>query len=812
MLNRCLCRAALGGLALLAAVPSALLGQDAVPADDAVSATEYLRAQQFLGWNANTLISGNQVNPQWMDGDLFWYRNRRADGTEFIVVNPAQAIRRPAFDHVRLAAALSMARDTAYEAFKLPFQEIELEDGLQTLRFTLDDSLAWRCDLASYQCQGPAVEDAPDSSARLSPDGSWIAFQREHDLWVRHAESGQEIQVSEGGEEWYGFGDRPEGCCSSVTDVRQGTERPPVVAWGPDGTTLLTHRVDRRNVREMALIETHESGPILHTYRNALPGDSVIPTLALHFFRLEGAAGGGTPSPRHVPVQKEAQEMVNTICCQVMAGDTIWKDVTWGSTGDYAFYTHGVRSFDRLDLIRADARTGEVHTVLTETGSTWLETNVRSSTTPNWRVIRGDTEVIWFSQRDGWGHLYRYDVASGEMLNRITAGPWVVMDIVHVDDAAGWVYFTAQGREEGRDPYFRHFYRARIDGGANGAAGSNGGAGAIELLSPEDADHDVRASPSGSFFVDSYSTRTQAPVTVVRNGSGQVVQTVEEADVSRLLAAGWQWPVPFTVKARDGITDLYGYLYFPPNMGEGAKYPVVDYIYPGPQVGPIGTRGFTASPGGNGHALSQLGFIVFTIDAFGTPGRSKAFHDHYYGDMGDNGLADHVAAMRQLAARYPQIDLDRVGIYGHSGGGFSSTGGILRFPDFFKVAVSTAGNHDNRSYDYTWGEKYQGLLEENPDGTDSFDSQANHLLADQLKGKLLLMHGTLDDNVHPNANLLLVDELIKHNKIFDFLVMPNRNHGFASEPYVIRRTWDYLVQHLQGRTPPADVKIAGPPG
>jgi len=255
---------------------------------------------------------------------------------------------------------------------------------------------------------------------------------------------------------------------------------------------------------------------------------------------------------------------------------------------------------------------------------------------------------------------------------------------------------------------------------------------------------------------------------------------------------------------------VHGLLFFPSDFDESASYPVVDYIYPGPQVGPIRSRQGSVAQGGNAAALAELGFIVFQIDALGTPLRDKAFHDAYYGNMRDNGIPDHIAAMRQLATRYPQMDLDRVGIFGHSGGGFSSTDAILSYPDFFKVAVSTAGNHDNRSYDFTWGEKYHGLLKRNPDGTDSFDSQANQNIAHRLKGKVLFMYGTLDDNVHPNANLLVIDALIDANKDFDLVVMPNRNHGFSNEPYVIRRTWDYFVRHLRGEEPPTGYEIVRP--
>jgi dipeptidyl aminopeptidase/acylaminoacyl peptidase len=415
---------------------------------------------------------------------------------------------------------------------------------------------------------------------------------------------------------------------------------------------------------------------------------------------------------------------------------------------------------------------------------------------PNWQVVDGGGEVVWWSQRDGWGHLYLVDATTGEVRNRITSGPWLVADLLHVDAANRLAYFTAVGREDDVDPYFRQLYRVRLDGTG------------MERLTPENADHAIAMAPSGRWFIDVASRPDQKPTTIVRDANGAVRMTVQESDIDRYLAVARGLPEPFTVKARDGVTELYGLLHRPSDFDSTRSYPAIVYIYPGPQVGSIGSRQFTVSSRGDARALAELGFVVMQLDAMGTPGRSKAFHDTYYANMGDNGIPDQMAALRQLAARHRWIDLDRVGIYGHSGGGFSSTDAILRYPDFFHVAVSTAGNHDNRSYDYTWGEKYHGLLtRDEKNGGDSFDSQANHLLARNLKGRLLLMYGTLDDNVHPNATLLLIDELIRHNKDFDVMVLPNRNHGFASEPWVVRRTWDYFVRHLRGEEPPTAFEI-----
>jgi dipeptidyl-peptidase 4 len=542
-------------------------------------------------------------------------------------------------------------------------------------------------------------------------------------------------------------------------------------------------------VRQLHLLEARNPAPVLRTYRYALPGDSVVPTFDLWVFDVAARTGRRVDRP--------PQPAGNTTCCWLTT-DTVWKDVRWDAAGEGLYFTYGARGFRTLELVRADPATGAARTILTERSPTFVETNLNSGGVPNWRPLAGGREVVWFSERDRWAHLYLVDAATGAMKRPITAGEWTVSDLLSVDEAGRWVYFTARGREPGRNPYYRHLYRARLDGPE------------IQLLTPEDAEHVAQMSPSGTYVLDSYSTPTTPAVTVVRRTDGTLVREVQRGDVTRLIASGWTPPVPFVVTARDGVTELHGYLYRPSRLDSTRAYPVIDYIYPGPQVGPIGPRAFNAGSRGEARALAELGFFVVQLDALGTPGRSKAFHDAYYGRMEDNGIPDHIAAIKQLAARHRQIDLERVGIYGHSGGGFASTDAILRYPEFFKVAVSSAGNHDQRSYDYTWGEKYQGLLRRGSDSTDNYDAQSNWRQARHLRGKLLLMYGTLDDNVHPVSTQLLIDELIKANRDFDLLVLPNRNHGFASDPYVVRRTWDYFVRHLLGVEPPGGVELKTP--
>lgn len=753
--------------------------------------TDYARAEQLLPWNANELVIDDAVRPRWMAGERFWYRNRGERGYEFLVVDLASGAKRAAFDHARLASALSLKADTTFDPAKLPFREISWVRNEQAIRFSVGRNRFWVCDVTSYACEGPDTTQLDPPNEVKSPDGRLVAFERGGNLFVRpagQAASG-EVQLTTDGTPDHGYALGSIGCCLQVTNARNRTEIRPLVLWSPDSKRLVTHKWDQRGVRQMHLLESRNPGPILHSYRYALPGDSVIPRFELYVFDVAERRG--------VRANRPASVAINTSCCW-LATDTVWKDVRWAGP-ETIVATFGARSFDTLEVAAIDARTGAVRTLLTETSRTYVETNQNSGGIPNWRPIGGSRELVWWSERDGWGHLYLIDGGTGAVKNRITSGDWMVSDLLWIDETLRLVYFTARGREPGHDRYHRLLYRARLDGAS------------IELLTPETGDHDVAFSPSGKHMVDVYSRPNAPPVSVLRRPDGTVIKELQTANVARLVAAGFRPPLPFVVKARDGVTDLHGLLWRPANFDSTKRYPIVDYIYPGPQVGSLGGRQFRAAANGNANALAELGFFVVQVDALGTPGRSKAFHDAYYGNMGDNGIPDQIATIKQLAARHSQIDIDRVGIYGHSGGGFSSTDAILRYPDFFKVAVSSAGNHDNRSYDYTWGEKYQGLWKKLSDSVDTFDAQSNWRLARNLKGKLLLSYGTLDDNVHPIATQLVVDELIKHNKDFDLVVMPNRNHGYAGEPYWLRRTWDYFVRHLLGVEPPAGYEIKAPP-
>jgi dipeptidyl aminopeptidase/acylaminoacyl peptidase len=756
--------------------------QQAAEPARALTADDYRRAERFMNYSVAPLVLGGVVRPTWLDGDRFWFRNTTEQGSEFVLVDAATGSRRPAFNHEKLAAALSDAAGTRYESRRLPFQTFEISPDGRSISLNVARR-RFTCDVEGATCVAEAPDQAPPQAAAppgppvrtdvLSPDRRLAAFIRNDNLWIRDVATRQETQLTTDGAKDYGYATDNAGWRRSTA---------PIVAWSPDSKKMATFRQDQRGVGEMYLVETKVGRPTLQAWKYPLPGDATVATIERVVVHVDG--------PRVVPFKMAPDQHRSTVCDDLACRGE-WGDVQWSPDSTRLAFASVSRDHKEVVLREADAATGAVRDVLEEKVKTFFESgNGRVS----WRYLPASSEVIWFSQRDNWGHLYLYDLKTGQLKNRITSGEGNVAQLLYVDEKSRTLLFVGNGRDPGRDPYFRHLYRVGLDGQR------------LALLTPEDADHEVSVSRSGRFFTDSYSTPDVPPVSVVRDLTGRTVATIEKADISKLLATGWTPPMRFTVKARDGVTDLYGLLFRPSGFDPARKYPVVNNIYPGPQQGSVGSRSFSAARGDT-QALAELGFVVVQIDAMGTPGRSKAFHDAYYGNMGDNGLPDQVAGMKELAARFPWIDVDRAGIYGHSGGGYAAAGAMFRYPDFFKVGVSQAGNHDNRNYEDDWGEKWQGLLQANGDGTTNYDNQANQLVAKNLKGRLLLAHGMLDNNVPPSNTLLVVDELIKANKDFDLILFPNRAHGFGSEPYMVRRRWDYFVRHLLGAEPPREYEL-----
>lgn len=748
-----------------------------------LTTADYAHAEKFMSYNTTPLVLHTMGRPNWLPDERFWYRTATANGSEFVLFDPAKKTGQPAFDHTKLAAALSSATGRPADAAHLPFVDFEFSgDGHAILVLARGQRL--RCDLEAYRCAAEGgTQEKPDSPRPLralevlSPDKKHGAFIRDFNLWVRDVATGKETQLTTDGVKDFGYATDNAGWIHSDR---------PIVLWSPDSRKIATFQQDQRGVGEMYLVETKVGHPKLEAWKYPLPGDDVVTTIQRVVIDLEG--------PRVVRLKMPADQHRSSLCDHIACRGTEWADVEWSPDATHLAFVSTSRDHKHEQLRVADAATGVIRDILEETVATFYEPG---NGRVNWHYLPSSNEVIWFSERDNWGHLYLYDLATGRLKNQITTGEWNVTQLLRIDEKNRVLYFLGVGHEKGRDPYFNHLYRIGFDG-------KN-----LTLLTPEDANHDVTFSPSGRFFVDSYSKPDVSPVAVLRDADGKTLATIEKADITRLIANGWKPPIPFTVKGRDGVTDLDGLMFKPTNFDPAKKYPIVNHIYPGPQQGSVGSWSFAAVRGDT-QALAELGFIVIEIDGMGNPWRSKKFHDAYFGNMGDNTLPDQVAGMKQLAQRYSWIDLDRAGIYGHSGGGYAAADAMFRYPDFFKVGISEAGNHDNREYEDDWGERYQGLLERRPDGTTNYDDQANQNIARNLKGHLLLAHGTMDDNVPPYNTLLVVNELIKANKDFDLLLLPNRAHGFGNEPYMVRRRWDYFVRYLLGAEPPQGYELHPP--
>jgi dipeptidyl aminopeptidase/acylaminoacyl peptidase len=763
----------LSALSVLSICPPVHLSAQTPYRPDSVTAADYTHAEKFLAAGVFPLVTGMASRPTWL-GDRFWYRVSGTEGSRFVLVDPAKKSRAEAFNQDKLAAALSKAANATYSADSLPFSSFDYTDDGRSITFAIRGK-RYTCTADGTTCtETAAAEQRMNRDEIVSPDGKLAAFRRDNNLWVRDVATGKETQLTTDGIEDYGYATNNAGWTMSDR---------PVLLWSPDSKKIATFQHDGRGVGEMYLASTKVGHPVLKEWKYPLPGDSLI-------FRISrviiNADGSGVVRLKMPPDAHRSTKCDHVAC----SGDT-FSDVEWKPDGTELAFVSSSRDHKDATLRVANAATGDVRTVLTEHQDTYYESGVDGIA---WRVLWKRGDVLWYSERDDWGNLYRYDLATGKLRNQVTKGPGVVLDVSRVDEDKGLIYFTGGGREEGRDPYYSHLYSIKLDGSGE------------KLLTPENADHSVTFSPSGKYFVDTYSTPTTPPVMVVRDAAGKLRQNLEKADVSALLAAGWKPPVPFTVKARDGKTDLYGLMFVPTKLDSTKKYPIVNHIYPGPQTGSVGSRAFSPARSDN-QALAELGFVVVALDATGTPGRSKSFHDAYYGDMGDNGLPDQVSGMKQLAEKYPWIDISRAGIYGHSGGGYATADAMFRYPDFFKVGISEAGNHDNRNYEDDWAEKWQGLLVAHGKDSTNYDNQANQLVAKNLKGKLLLMHGSMDDNVPFYNTLLVVNELISANKDFDLIILPNRRHGFGNEPYVIRRRWDYFVRNLLGTGAPKEFSL-----
>ncbi|WP_293788688.1 S9 family peptidase [uncultured Pedobacter sp.] len=684
----------------------------------ALTVKDYERAESFMGYNTAKYIDHANTQPNWLEGDKFWYSTKSNDTEQTFLVDPVK----------------------------------------NTKTLTTD-----------YKGGAAASRRGASRNEVVSPDGKKAILIQDYNLFVKELATGKLTQLTTDGIKDYGYATDNAGWKHSDA---------PILRWSPDSKKIATFQQDQRNSKDMYLVTTNVGAPTLKAWKYPLPGDKQIATIRRVIIDVE--------NPKIISLNIPADPHRATLSDDISSSGT-FDDIDWKADGTEVAFVSTSRDHKNEKFRIANATTGAVREVFEETVKTQYESGQGAI---NWRYLPASKEIIWYSERDNWGHLYLYDSTNGKLKNQITKGNFVVTRLIKVDEKTRTLYFFANGREKG-NPYFSYLYKIGFDG-------KN-----LTLLTPEVGNHQVVFSPSFQYFVDSYSQPDVPAVTVLRSIKGKLINTLEKTDVSRLTATGWKAPTPVSVKAKDGKTDIYGLVFTPTKMDANQKYPVIDYIYPGPQGGSVGSWAFIASRGDH-QALAELGFIVVVIEGTSNPDRSKSFHDMSYGNMAENTLPDQIAAIRQLSVKYP-IDTNKVGIWGHSGGGFATAAAMFRYPDFFKVGISESGNHDNRNYEDDWGERYNGLVENS-----DYEAQANQNYAKNLKGKLMLVHGMMDDNVPPYNTLLVAEALEKANKSFDLVIFPNSAHGYgAYSPYMMRRRWDYFVQHLLGAEPPKDYQMKG---
>lgn len=730
---------------------------------------DYDRANSLRESTRNTVFR-RKVEPNWAaDGKRLWYRIEVAPREfKFVIADAVAGTREAVFDNVELAEKLADATSKTVDADRLPFQRLTIVDNEDAIEFSAYSGV-WKYDRSSKELsrlrdadsanqkgdkkdsrgqRGSNRQNRGTSKGRKSPDGKWVAFEKDHDLYVKLADSEDaEVKLGKAGpdEDWYS--DRH-------------------ISWSPDSKKIVALRTRQGQQHDVSFIESSPKDqlqPKLHTHQYLKPGDR-IPQSMPHLFDVE--------SKKEISVSNElfANPWMST------------PRIEWSPESSRFFFTYNQRGHQILRVISVDAESGEAKAIVDEQSETFIDYAYKQYL----RILHDAGELIWMSERDGWNHLYLYDLSTGEVKNQITNGEWVVRKVERVDIESRQIWFQASGIYKDQDPYYIHHCRVNFDGSG------------LTFLTDGDGTHSVSWSPDRKFLVDTYSRVDLPPATELRNAeTGELICELERADWSRLLETGWKVPERFVAKGRDDTTDIYGVIFRPTNFDKTKTYPVIEKIYAGPH-GSFVPKSFSEYL--SAQAIAELGFIVVQIDGMGTSNRSKAFHDVCAKNLGDSGFPDRIKWIKAAAEKYPFMELSRgVGIYGGSAGGQSSTRAVLAFGDFYTVAVSDCGCHDNRMDKVWWNELWMGW----PIGP-HYAEQSNVTNAHRLTGKLFLTVGELDRNVDPASTMQVVDALIKADKDFDLLVVPGGGHGIGESPYGKRRRRDFFVRHLMGVEPRSD--------
>ena len=781
-------------------------------ADAQARIPEYVQAEKFTQDKLSTMLFSTTVDPHWFrKGNSFWYEYKTSEGKFWYVVDPSAKTKKPLFDRDEMASQLTEIVKDPFEARHLPIRNLKAGEDGRTFTFEVTSTKDKKEDKDKKGKKGGKevfyfsydyptgklthLEDKEEEPKRLSwgsvsPDRKTVIYAKDLNLYRMSYEDYQkakkdekdstivEIQLTTDGVEDFGFG-MPYTMMNTDT-LCNGKRRRVYGVWSPDSRHFATILADNRAVKDLWVIDvTAKPRPTLETYKYQMPGEKEAPVEHLYIFDMQDN------SRKEIRTSRFKDQSIDIEARPYEQKQRDMEDVSrvWQGDADRFFMTRGSRDLHRIDVCTYTVGQDSIVPIVEERMNTYQETRPV-------HVVDGGKKFIQWSERDGWAHLYLYD-DQGNLVNRITKGPWHVEQVLKVDAKAGVVYFTANGRNAGENPYYEHLYRVNLDGSG------------LRQLTKGDYFHQVEIDDDARFAVDNYSRVNTVPMAVLLDNNGNKVMDIQESDFSQLFANGYKFPELFTVKAADGVTDLYGVMYKPFDFDSTKVYPIVDYVYPGPQVEAV-YYPFTRMSVRTDR-LAQAGFIVISVgQRGGHPSRSKWYHNYGYGNMRDYPLADHKYAIEQLANRHPFIDIERVGIHGHSGGGFMSTAAMCMYPDFFKAAVSCAGNHDNNIYNRWWSETHHGVKEvvsEKGDTTFVYKIATNPEIARNLKGHLLLVHGDIDNNVHPGNTMRVVEALIRAGKRFDMLMLPKQRHGFGDmNEYFYWRLVDYFSEHLRGES------------
>jgi dipeptidyl-peptidase 4 len=783
----------------------------------------YALAARFAPKKLDKMIFSLSVDPHWLkQSNKFWYIYETSEGKKWIIVDPVKNEKKAMFNNDKIAAELTKIIKDPFDGQHLPIDSIKFikdENWIQfevksTIEINKDEEVKkdakpekikktfyFEYNLATEQLNELVGFKKPKRKpnwANISPDEKTIVFGRNYNLYymdkanydkalkneddstiVEHAITTDGIQnYSWHSESAYGGGGETN------VDVEKNKNKRKAVngMWSEDGKHIAITKVDNRKVKDLWVINSiADPRPTLETYKYWMPGEKDAPVDHLMIVDMEKK----NFKEINVSLFKDQDISVWNKTSKVNSRDDEHKPFIWLGTNDKLYLARTSRDLKKIDQCVVDINSGEVKTLVEESLNTYVEIKKPG--------LLKSGEFIEWSERDGWAHLYLYD-KDGKLKNQITQGPWHIEDIVSIDEEKRIVYFSGNGKENAsnnskEDPYYLHLYKVNFDG-------TN-----LQLLNPGNYDHSFTMNDGKNYFVNTSSRVNTTPVSSLYGTDGKKIMDLETSDLSSLFAAGYKFPETFKVKADDGITDIFGVMYKPYDFDSTKKYPIIEYVYPGPQTESV-NKSFSKGMD-RIDRLAQLGFVVITLgNRGGNPARSKWYHNYGYNNLRDYGLADKKAAIEQLADRYKFIDRDKAGIHGHSGGGFMSTAAMLVYPDIFKVAVSNAGNHDNSIYNRWWSEKHNGVKEnisDKGDTTFSYMIDKNPEIAKNLKGKLLLIHGEIDNNVHPANTIRVVNALIKANKRFDMLILPTQRHGFGDmNEYWFWRTADYFSKYLLG--------------